>query len=208
MSRQAKLKPRKNPTQRRARETVEAILVAAAQVFEARGYARGTTDRIAARAGVSVGSLYQYFPNKDAILVALAERHIEQGTQLVEAMLTSAPRDPDQLEPWLRRLLAALLAQHRAQPRLQHLILEGLPLPDDVHDRAVAIEDRLTRELAGLLTGLADPGRLAQPTATAWTLVHAIQGLVHDFTIHPPADLDEVDLIDEIVAMVLGRLGR
>lgn len=75
----SRLKPRRRPAQARSRDTVQAILEAAAQIFERHGYAAGTTNRIATRAGVSVGSLYQYFPNKDAILVALTDALIAQG---------------------------------------------------------------------------------------------------------------------------------
>ena len=60
---------------------MEQILIAAAQVFEAHGYAAGTTNRIAERAGVSVGTLYQYFPSKEAVAVALLEGHIEETTR-------------------------------------------------------------------------------------------------------------------------------
>jgi AcrR family transcriptional regulator len=75
-----RLEPRKLPKQSRSGATFEAVLEAAAQIFERRGYAAGTTNRIAERAGVSIGSLYQYFPNKDAILVALVHRHLAEGT--------------------------------------------------------------------------------------------------------------------------------
>ena len=207
MSRQHKLNPRKNPRQRRSKETVEAILVAAAQVFEARGYARGTTDRIAARAGVSVGSLYQYFPNKDAILVALAERHMEHGLALAQAMLAAAPSTSEALEPWFRRLILALLAMHRDQPRLQHMLLEGLPLPQDVHDRMVAAESELVAAVQAVLERLAAPGRLRHPRASAWVLLHTVRGLVHDFAIHPPDGIDERALCDELVALLVARLG-
>src|ERR1700727_158166 len=74
-----RLTPRKAAKQARAQATVDAIVEAAAQVFESLGYAAATTNRIAERAGVSIGSLYQYFPNKDAILVALARRHLAEG---------------------------------------------------------------------------------------------------------------------------------
>ena len=73
-----KSSPRKTPIQRRSKATVEAILTAAAQVFETRGYAAGTTNRIAESAGVSIGTLYQYFSSKEALAVALAEQHIEE----------------------------------------------------------------------------------------------------------------------------------
>ncbi len=207
MSRPTKLKPRKNPKQERARQTVEAILEAAAQVFEAMGYARGTTDRIAARAGVSVGSLYQYFPNKDAILVALAERHVEQGTRLARAMLASAPTSPDALEPWFRGLVQALLAVHRSRPRLQGLLIEGLPIPADTQARMDAAEALIITDLASILERLAAPGQLTSPKATAWVLVHTIEGLVHEFIVHPLDGMDEGVFVEEMVALAKGRLG-
>src|SRR5215471_21205054 len=81
------LDPRRAPSQSRSRDTVEAIVEAAAQVFERHGYAAGTTNRIAERAGVSIGSLYQYFPNKDAIVMELARRHIAQLDEAASAGL-------------------------------------------------------------------------------------------------------------------------
>src|SRR5271154_4777544 len=82
-----RLTPRKLPRQQRSEATVESILEAAAQVFERHGYAAGTTNRIAERAGVSIGTLYQYFPNKDAILIALARRHLAEGTAALQPYL-------------------------------------------------------------------------------------------------------------------------
>lgn len=71
------LKPRKLPVQERAGETIEAIFEATIQVLLKDGVKKLTTTRVAERAGVSVGSLYQYFPNKEALLVAMLERHLE-----------------------------------------------------------------------------------------------------------------------------------
>lgn len=82
-----RLEPRKLPKQARSGATVEAILEAAAQIFERRGYAAGTTNRIAERAGVSIGSLYQYFPNEDAILVALVHQHLAEGMAALQLHL-------------------------------------------------------------------------------------------------------------------------
>lgn len=73
----AMLQPRKSPRQTRSAVTVEAIHTAAIQVLLAEGLARLTTTRVAERAGVSVGTMYQYFPNKQALLYAVLERHIE-----------------------------------------------------------------------------------------------------------------------------------
>jgi AcrR family transcriptional regulator len=70
------LNPRKNPQQRRSRDTIEAIFEAAIQVLLANGFEETTTIQIANRAGVSIGSLYQYFPNKRALLAAIVRRHV------------------------------------------------------------------------------------------------------------------------------------
>jgi AcrR family transcriptional regulator len=74
----AELSPRKRPSQSRSAATVKAILDATARILVERGYAATSTNAVAERAGVSVGSLYQYFPNKDALIAALHTRHIEQ----------------------------------------------------------------------------------------------------------------------------------
>ena len=90
MARRKPLNPRKQPSQGRSRFTIRQIVEAAARVFEERGYAGATTNRIAERAGVSIGSLYQYFPNKESILVVLLEQHTQEVADAVEAI--SAPR--------------------------------------------------------------------------------------------------------------------
>src|SRR5262245_108867 len=76
-STQMRLEPRKRPTQRRSHATVSAMLEASIQVLLAVGYHRLTTTRVAERAGVSVGTLYQYFPNKQALVVATAGHHLD-----------------------------------------------------------------------------------------------------------------------------------
>ena len=80
---------RKRPRQQRACATWHAILDAAAQLFSEHGYAATSTNKVAERAGVSIGSLYQYFPNKDALLLALAERHIGEAGEELAATFTA-----------------------------------------------------------------------------------------------------------------------
>ena len=75
MSREVPESARKTPRQERARATVDAILMAAAHILKNEGSGHLTTNRIAEVAGVSIGSLYQYFPNKVAVVAALRERH-------------------------------------------------------------------------------------------------------------------------------------
>ena len=78
------LEPRKTPVQARSAASVDAILEATIQVLLSEGKERLTTTKVAARAGVSVGTLYQYFPNKSALLQAVLKRHFDQITEAVE----------------------------------------------------------------------------------------------------------------------------
>jgi AcrR family transcriptional regulator len=107
------LSPRKSPAQSRAALTVQAILEGAANILERQGFEGYTTNEIAARAGVSIGSLYQYFPNKDAVTIALIEREMVGMVDEVVAALT--------LTPPRRALQEAIRASVRNQVRRPQL---------------------------------------------------------------------------------------
>ncbi|CPX14257.1 Putative transcriptional regulator%2C TetR family [Mycobacteroides abscessus] len=103
----SRLQPRKQPRQDRAEATRRRILEAAAHVFADFGYAAGTTNRIAERAEISIGSLYQYFPNKDAILVELMTAHTHRGFALIHQHLAAGL--PDTIEDTLRVFVRSAL---------------------------------------------------------------------------------------------------
>src|SRR5689334_20025487 len=96
MTARARTLPRKAPHQERSRATVDAILAATARILVKDGYDRASTNKIAAAAGVSVGSLYQYFPSKEALVAALIEKHSAEMLEIFEAQATQllgAPMD-------------------------------------------------------------------------------------------------------------------
>jgi AcrR family transcriptional regulator len=117
--------PRKMPRQERAKMTVEAIIAATAQVLIEHGYERTTTARVAERAGISVGSLYQYFPSKEALVATLIEHHADQmiGT------MRRALEDPGHatLADGLGAIIKAATAAHRIKPALQKVLHEEIP---------------------------------------------------------------------------------
>ncbi|MCX2955096.1 TetR/AcrR family transcriptional regulator [Lentzea sp. NEAU-D7] len=113
--------PRRKPRQVRAELTRDRILTAAAHVFSEHGYAAGTTNRIAERARVSIGSLYQYFPNKDAVLAELMVRHIDRGTWTPADQLDLSPGT---LESVVRALVRDAIDNHRDDPRLLRIMIE------------------------------------------------------------------------------------
>ncbi|MEU9186504.1 TetR/AcrR family transcriptional regulator [Streptomyces sp. NPDC048484] len=126
-----RLQPRRKPRQVRAELTRERILAAAAHVFVEFGYAAGTTNRIAERARISIGSLYQYFPNKDAILAELLVRHIDRGawTQTDQLDLSAGT-----LEATVRALVRDAIDNHRDDPQLLRIMIEEATLSQELLD--------------------------------------------------------------------------
>jgi AcrR family transcriptional regulator len=114
------LKVRKAPGQARSKETVNVILEASARILESEGLRGFNTNAIAAKAGVSVGSLYQYFPNKDTILLALIESFEDATQEAILQALRSAKGRP--LKPSLKLFVRALVAMHYRRPRLNRIL--------------------------------------------------------------------------------------
>lgn len=129
--------PRKHARQERSRRTVERILDAAAHIFHEHGYAGATTNDIADEARVSVGSLYQYFPNKDALLVALTKQHIESTTVGLSDLIGGLNMETD-LSVVLRSVVNFLVEQHELD-ELHLLVMHHAPRTHEINlelDRA------------------------------------------------------------------------
>lgn len=192
---------RRTPTQQRARDTVDVILEAAAQVFAERGYAAGTSNRIAARAGVSVGSFYQYFPNKDAVLVALVERHLEAGMRAVEQLLETAAAEPGDLEATLRSFVSAMLALHEREPDLHRVLFEEAPHPAELHECVLRAEERLAHIWRSILRELPRL-RVRDSDTAAHLLVQLTEALTHRFVLHGLHELPSNAFIEEVVTLL------
>jgi AcrR family transcriptional regulator len=190
-----RLAPRKTPQQQRSAATRARILAAAARVFAEHGYAAGTTNRIAAEARIGVGSLYQYFPNKDSILVELARRHVTEGTARVAEALARAPR---RLGARIDAVVDATLANHVEQPRLHQVLFEEAPRSPELLAEWHALEGRVVDEVARLL----GRGRL-----TAWTAVAMVESLVHRYVSSHPDRIDAPAFAAELKRALRAYLG-
>jgi AcrR family transcriptional regulator len=121
----ARRAPRKKPAQERSKETVRALLTAAARILEQEGYERANVNRIARLAGVSVGSLYQYFPTKEALVAAVAQK---LGGDMYAAFHDGIQEDallplPEAVRAVVQRAVRAF----RVNPRLRQVIVSELP---------------------------------------------------------------------------------
>jgi AcrR family transcriptional regulator len=202
-----RLRPRKTPRQARAAETRARILAAARRVFADRGYAAGTTNRIAEAAGLSVGSLYQYFPNKDAILVELVRAHIDHSTDVIRAAaepyLTTRASERD-LAALVRAVVGAMVAVHADDRRLHRVLFEESPRPPSLLRELAGLEDHATAVLTQLL-GEPEAGGV-DPALRARIVVVTIESLVHRLVASDrPIAIDQ--FVDEVTRLVAGYLG-
>ena len=199
----AATRSRRRPVQERSRATVEAILEATTRVLRDEGYDKATTNRIAKVAGVSIGSLYQYFPNKNSLFLALLERHAERQAATVASLLAGLAGAPPQV--LVRRVVEALLAAHRVDPELHQVLMEQLPHNDAVREIR-KIEQTLTFVVRGELEKRRDELRdFPDLDLVSFILIHTVEGLTHAVVLERPDLLDD-RLVDEITALILRYL--
>src|SRR6185295_18643348 len=125
MYRQVKTTPRKRPRQDRSRATVDTVLAATARVLVKRGFDGLTTNAVAEAAGISIGSLYQYFPNKEALVAALIEKHVEDMNAAILSELTRVAQLP--MPQAVRAVIELTVKAHAIEPELHQVLTEQVP---------------------------------------------------------------------------------
>ncbi|WP_026909439.1 TetR/AcrR family transcriptional regulator [Patulibacter minatonensis] len=196
---------RRTPVQERSVATVDAIVEAAAQVFARHGYEAGTTNRIAERAGVSIGTVYQYFPDKDAILVALVEEHLDGALAALTPLLTDLVVRSPPVEEGIPRMLQALVELHRRHPALHRVLFEEAPRPEALRhrlDRTVgAAVDAVTGYLESRPEVLPPDRRLA-----AQLVVQIGETVTHNLVINPRDGADPESYVRETEVLLVRYL--
>ena len=160
------------------------LLGATARVLIARGWAGTTTNHIAERAGVSVGTLYEYFPSKDALVAALVEQHLGEAEARL-ASLAAPLLAESTLEGVVRTIVTAMIDLHAASPRLHRVLFEEVPHPVAVRRRVRAMEDRHAHALALLLKRF----DVAHPIITARVVVELLEALTHRWVVGADTEL-------------------
>jgi AcrR family transcriptional regulator len=195
------LSPRKAPRQARAQVTHDAILEAATHIIARGGLAAFNTNAVAERAGVSIGSLYQYFPNKDALMVALITQ--QQTRQLDTLMAAVGAVGDGPLKTVVRALVQAAMQHHRDDSLLASAIdHEEARLPvDELLDGYLDRSGALVAALLGRFAGEIRPIEAQHAARTLPALVRAVTDAWANLS---PPQLDVAE--DEAVRAVLGYL--
>jgi AcrR family transcriptional regulator len=191
------------PQQKRSREMVERILAAGRTVVLRDGYDAASTNRIAAEADISPGSLYQYFPNKDAVLSAIVGRYSDDVSERITAAL--ADRFDETGPEMVRATLEALLDALEENSELLRIVADELPRNEN-RARAEALEQRVTGLVSAYLA--ARPPQMRSdlaPTTAAWVLVRAIENLAVRYVLERPP-IDRGTFVSELERLVAGYL--
>lgn len=201
---QSRTTPRKRPRQARSRATVDAVLEATARVLVKRGFDGLTTNMVAEAAGVSIDSLYQYFPNKEALVGALIEKHVEDMTSLCLTELTRVAQLA--MPQAIRSVIELMIRAHAVEPELHRVLTEQVPR---VGRMAKLREiDALThRMVAGLLATRKAELAIDDPDMAAFVLVSSIEAITHRAALFAPELLRDPRLVDETCRMVQRYLG-
>lgn len=185
---------RKAPRQARSRATVDAIIEAGTRVLGRQGWAEFSTNGVAATAGVSIGSLYQYFPNKLSLIEAIRQRHFSEVLDVVRL----ASEHTGTLEEGIGVLVQGMLAVHRAFPALHRALLEEVPRSKELG----AAHDEFERQYLGHYKLLIARHRRHDPQAadmSALVLSAAVEGVVHHAALRGGRDVRV--LKQELVAL-------
>lgn len=195
-------RPRKSPTQARSQATYDVIIRAAELVLEQQGAAALTTTQVAKKAGVSVGSLYQYFPNKEALVVALIERYMAQLRETCMLMLQGVTELP--LETLLEGILRMMTMTLRAQGRGVHR-----PLLDQVSAVGMARigETNLEGYVDALTKFLSQRADVRQENLrrSCWIMVNGADGIGRALAVREDTSEDEA-IVKDIARMFTALL--
>jgi AcrR family transcriptional regulator len=193
--------PRKLPKQERSQATVEAILTATTRILTERGYDQFTTNRVAELAGVSIGSLYQYFPNKEALIFALGEHHANEMVQLAQHHLEGL--EDSSIPEVLRQIVKAALAAHAVNPKLHRVLHEQIPRSEVMRQLDEAKMEKL---LQSFLAQRCDQLQPKNIDLTVFIVGRTIKTLIHGAMIDRPELLKNGELEQEIITMLSSYL--
>jgi len=207
MSTAVRTNPRKSASQERSRLTVDALLEATARILVREGFDKASTNRIAEVAGVSIGSLYQYFPSKEALVAALIDRHNRQVMQAVQGELAEALNQS--MEEAVRRLVSVAVKAHRIDPKLHRALTEQIPRVGRLENveffnrQYYVLFENYLKSRRGELS-VTDLG------LAAFVCVTSIEALTHTAVLHRKmVSAEEVDaLIEQGTRLVVGYLTR
>jgi len=197
------VKPRKLPSQQRARFTVGIIKEAAAHILVEQGFKKFSTNRVAVRAGVSIGSIYQYFPSKESLIAAIKLEHFNQLRQLMLHAYQTTLDKP--LEEVTRQFILAAIKGHLIAPELHRILSHDVPelaIKEDNQDEEsirLLVKQLFEQRRSEIRVGINIP-------LAAKMITKTIEHLVHEAVLFEPELFEIGNFSEELVIFVMAYL--
>lgn len=196
------IKPKKIPSQARSRATVDAIIQAATYILTKVGWEGLTTNAIAERAGVNIASLYQFFPNKEAVIAELQRRHVADTRTDLLNVLHALPDQPT-LREALTMIIEMIVAEHRVAPALHKAIHEELPRTiREMEDEKDSLQQQFAQALKPFMKNVPDPD------LSIYLMGIAAHAIIHTVTADKPKLLAQPGFVPEVVTLLENYLCR
>jgi AcrR family transcriptional regulator len=200
---QAAAKPVRVPRQARAQDTVDALLSATKTLLIRGGIEAANTNAIAKLAGVSIGSLYQYFPSREALIAELSRRHVESGLTLIYAEIDALLGTS--IRVGVRRLVRLMLAVHHQDPEL-HAAIEACRPGLGARGQLAQVEAQVMAVARAYLERHRAELVVCDLDRAAFIVVTTIEALTHETCLKRPELLDDEDFLDDVSRLLLGYL--
>lgn len=196
---------RNQPRQLRSRATFTLILDAAIRVLDREGLEALTTSRVAEVAGVSVGTLYQYFAHREAIIEALQERELERAGAMLERLLQSGEELSDR--ELSRTVIQELLRLYRAAPALHRVLaVDGLRFSPP--ERVLAFDARSVALVKAFLTLAGSRIRATNLEAAAFVVYQSVRATMLSYLLEAPAGVSDAVIVDELTELIVRYLSQ
>jgi AcrR family transcriptional regulator len=196
--------PRVIPRRTAGRNIVDAILQSAVDVLSRDGFQRLTTNRIARFAGVSIGSVYQYFPDKHAIIAAIGRELEQKALRLFRTAIAESSARP--IADVSREIVAGLSHESFGKQAVRRAILKQVPRAW-LEEASQRVDAAVTAELAKLLTSRTDV-RAGDPELMAFVVVHAVEAVLEAAVLRRPELLTDEAFVNEVTALSVNYLQR
>jgi len=206
MAQKLQTSPRKTASQERSRSTVDALLEATTRILIKEGYDRASTNRIAEVAGVSIGSLYQYFPSKEALVAAVVDRHTQELSEVTRNALVKVAARP--IEVAAREFVSVAIDAHRVNPKLHGVLAEQIPRVGRLENIEANVRDGYAL-VRGYLEAHRDEIDVADLDLAAFVVVTVVEALTHAAVLRRPdilADKNARRFVDDVTRLVVRYL--
>jgi AcrR family transcriptional regulator len=205
MPKRARTDPRKKPMQTRSVATVDAILQAGARVLAREGYEGAGVNRIAQLAGVSIGSLYQYFPSKEALVAAVVRRHSDGMIATFQEGLTDLAHVP--LREAIGGVVRRTFAAYALDPALRRVIVNEVPQLE-LLTRSHEFDEVVRGLITGFLVFHASEVRPENLNLAVLILMTAVEAVAVAVLVKEPHLLASEELVSEVTQLVFGYVAK